>query len=274
MDTLTKFAAGVPFELQQIANAAPNLLTVVDSTDELNELLSITGDIAAATGLDFKTTAEQLQRAFSGGIASADIFREKGVKALLGFEEGVRYNAEQTKELIVSSFRDGTTTMKGASAEMADTFTGTMSMLSDKLFQFQKHLMDSGPFDFLKALLKDLNSFIDSRFGSIENAAEVMGQKMIQAFQADMIGLARFGDMITPIVKFAGNAIKGLVEMTNSLPGTIKAVGLIGFLMMGIKGKLVVLAIGAVFNKVKLMFAEVMDFMAAGKDKLAGLMEA
>lgn len=274
MDTLTKFAAGVPFELQQIANAAPNLLTVVDSTDELNELLSITGDIAAATGLDFKTTAEQLQRAFSGGIASADIFREKGVKALLGFEEGVRYNAEQTKELIVSSFRDGTTTMKGASAEMADTFTGTMSMLSDKLFQFQKHLMDSGPFDFLKALLKDLNSFIDSRFGSIENAAEVMGQKMVQAFQAAMIGLARFGDMITPIVKFAGNAISGLVDMVNGLPGTIKAVGLIGFLMLGIKGKLVVLAIGAVFNKVKLMFAEVMDFMAAGKDKLAGLMEA
>ena len=274
MDTLTKFAAGVPFELQQIANAAPNLLTVASGTEELNELLAVTGDIAAATGLDFKTTAEQLQRAFSGGIAAADIFREKGVKSLLGFEEGVRYNAEQTKELILSSFRDGTTTMKGASAEMANTFTGTMSMLSDKLFQFQKHLMDSGPFHFIKALLKDLNSFIDSRFGSIENAAEVMGQKIVQAFQAAMLGLARFADMITPVVKFAGNAIKGLVDMVNGLPGTIKAVGLIGFLMLGIKGKLVVLAIGAVFNKVKLMFAEVMDFMASGKDKLAGLMEA
>jgi len=274
MDILTKFAGTVPFELQQIANAAPNLLTVVDSTDELNEMLQITGDIAAATGLSFKETAEQLQRSFSGGIAAADMFREKGVKALLGFEEGVRYNAEQTKELIIKSFRDGTMVMKGASKDMATTFTGTMSMLSDKLFQFQKHLMNSGPFDFLKALLKDLNSFIDSRFGSIEEAAEVMGQKMVQAFQAAMLGLAKFGDMITPVVKFAGNAIKGLVEMTNGLPGTIKALGIIGFLMLGIQGKLVVLAIGSVFNKVKLLFADVMDYMAAGKDKIAGLLEA
>ena len=274
MDMLTKFAAGVPFELQQIANAAPNLLTVTESTDELNELLAITGDIAAATGLSFKETAEQLQRAFSGGIAAADMFREKGVKALLGFEEGVRYNAEQTKTMIVQSYRDGTMVMKGASKEMANTFTGTMSMLSDKLFQFQDALMNSGPFDFIKALLSSLNEYIDSQFGSIRQAAESMGQSMVLAFQAATIGLARFADMITPIVKFAGNAIKGLVEMTNQLPGTIKALGIIGFLMLGIKGKLVVLAIGAVFNKIKLLFAEVMDYMAAGKEKLAGLADA
>lgn len=274
MDILTKFAGGVPFELQQIANAAPNLLTVVDSTDELNELLAITGDIAASTGLSFKETAEQLQRSFSGGIAAADMFREKGVKALLGFEEGVRYNADQTKKMIVESYRDGTMVMKGASAEMANTFTGTMSMLSDKLFQFQKKLMDGGPFDFLKALMKSLDSYIQERFGSIQAAADQMGQKMVQAFQAATIGLARFGDMIAPIVRFAGSAIKGLVEMTNGLPATIKALGLIGFLMLGIKGKLVVLIIGGVFNKIKLMFAEVMDFMAAGKDKLASVADA
>ena len=154
MDILTQFAGQVPFELQQIANAAPNLLTVVDSTDELQQMLQITGDIAAATGLDFKTTAEQIQRAFSGGIAAADIFREKGVKALLGFEEGVRYSADQTRQHIISAFEDGSAVMIGASGEMADTFTGTMSMLSDKLFQFQKKLMESGPFDFIKGLMK------------------------------------------------------------------------------------------------------------------------
>lgn len=273
-DMLTDFAAGVPFELQQIANAAPNLLTVVDSTDELNELLSITGDIAAATGLDFKTTAEQLQRAFSGGIAAADLFREKGVKALLGFEEGARYTGAQTKKHIVDAFRDGTAVMKGASKDMADTFTGTMSMLSDKLFKFQDHLMASGPFEFIKAMLDSLNRFIENRFGSIELAAEAMGASIVTGFQAATIGLARFADFMSPVVRMAGQSIKGLVDMTNSLPGTIKAVGLIGFLMLGIKGKLVVLAIGAVFNKVRLMFADVMDQMAKGKEKIAGLMDA
>ena len=58
--------------------------------DELNKLLKITGDIASASGLDFQTTAEQIQRTFAGGINSADLFRERvGVRALLGFEAKV-----------------------------------------------------------------------------------------------------------------------------------------------------------------------------------------
>ena len=35
-DTLLKFAEGVPFQLQEIANSAPLLLTVTDNADELN----------------------------------------------------------------------------------------------------------------------------------------------------------------------------------------------------------------------------------------------
>ena len=112
LDIVSEAAAKSSFQLQDMANAAPLLLTVADSTDELNELLSITGDIAVASGLDFVTAAEQLQRSFSGGIAAADLFREKGVKNFLGFQEGVRYTAEQTKEIITSAFRDGTTTIQ------------------------------------------------------------------------------------------------------------------------------------------------------------------
>lgn len=273
-ETLTKFAGTVPFELQQIANAAPNLLTVVDGADELNEVLKITGDIAAATGLDFKTTAEQLQRAFSGGIAAADIFREKGIKSLLGFEEGVRFSAEQTKQHIMGAFRDGSAVMIGASGEMANTFTGTMSMMNDKLFQFQKKLMESGPFDFIKQMMKAVDTALTKNFDNIEDAAEFMGQKIVNAMKAGIIGLAKFGDMITPIVKLAVNAVGGLVDMVNGLPNTIKTLGILGFLMLGIKGKLVVMAIGLAFNKIRLLFADFMDFMAKGKKKIAGLMDA
>ena len=261
-DTLTKFAGTVPFELQQISNAAPNLLTVVDGADELNEILKITGDIAAATGLDFKTTAEQLQRAFSGGIASADIFRERGVKALLGFQEGVRYNAAQTKEHIVNAFRDGSAVMIGASGDMADTFTGTMSMMSDKLFQFQKKLMESGPFDLIKGMMKAADEALQANFGSIENAAEQMGNKITEVARTVLIGGAKMIDAIMPVFKFIGNAIGNLIESTNQLHPTIKALGLIGFLMLGIKGKAVALIIGSALQPIKNMFAEIFELQA------------
>jgi len=95
-DNLTKFASQVPFSLQEIEKASGNLAVVAKDADDLNNLLKITGNVAAVTGLDFKTTGEQIQRAFSGGIASADIFRERGVRAMLGFEEGAKVSIEQT----------------------------------------------------------------------------------------------------------------------------------------------------------------------------------
>ena len=53
---------------------------------DLQKMLEITGNVAATTGLDFRTAAEQIQRSFAGGIAAADVFRERGVRALLGFK--------------------------------------------------------------------------------------------------------------------------------------------------------------------------------------------
>ena len=94
-----KAAKRSAFSLEQMALSAPLLLTV-GSVDQLNDSLGITGDIAAATGLEFDVVAGQIQRAFSGGIAAADIFKEKGIKAMLGFQEGVEYSAEETEKHI------------------------------------------------------------------------------------------------------------------------------------------------------------------------------
>jgi hypothetical protein len=261
-DTLVDFAANVPFQLQEIANSAPNLLTVVEGTDELNQVLGITGDIAAATGLSFKQTAEQLQRAFSGGIAAADMFREKGVKALLGFEEGVRYTGAQTKKHIIDAFTNGTAVMVGASAEMADTWTGTMSMLGDKLFKFQKKLMESGPFDFLKQMMKLADDALNENFGSIEKAAESMGAKIVEIAEKVLVGGARMIDAISPVVRFIGDSIGEIIKTTNQLPAVIKALGVFGFLALGIKGKAVVVAIGAALKPIKGMFAEIFELQA------------
>ena len=261
-ENMTKFASQVPFSLEEIQSGAGILATVTDNAEDLQKMLEITGNVASVTGLDFRTTAEQIQRAFAGGIASADIFREKGVRALLGFEEGARFSAAQTKEHIMNAFRDGSAVMIGASDEMADTFTGTMSMMSDKLFQFQKKLMESGPFDLIKGMMKAADEALTANFGSIENAAEMMGKKITEVARTVLIGGAKMIDAIMPVFRFIGNAIGNLIESTNQLHPTIKALGLIGFLMLGIKGKAVVLAIGAALKPIKSMFAEIFELQA------------
>ena len=156
--TMNEFASKVPFSLADIEKASPLLLTVTKDVSELNEMLAITGDIAAISGLSFDKTAEQLQRVFAGGIASADLFRERGVAAFLGFEQGVTYNAEQSAEKIKKMWRDGTTTAVGATEELKDTFQGQVSMMQDAWRELKLTIADAGVFELASDAVKRLTA--------------------------------------------------------------------------------------------------------------------
>ena len=208
LKTVEEAAGRSAFSLENMANAAPLLLTV-GTIDQLADSLDMTGDIAAATGLSFEEVAGQLQRAMSGGIAAADMFREKGVKSLLGFQEGVQYTAEQTEKMIRDAFANGTTTVVGAAAEMAKTWDGQMSMMGDAWFKFKKRTMDSGLFEALKDQLTGVQSFIDANSVAINAMAEAIGQALAT-------GVQRLGQAVAFAVTHAGfflTVAKGLVAL-------------------------------------------------------------
>ncbi|SVC55751.1 uncharacterized protein METZ01_LOCUS308605, partial [marine metagenome] len=110
LSIVEKAAGKSTHSMKEMALATPSLLTV-SSVDELASTLDMAGDIASATGMSFEDVASQLQRTFSGGIAAADMFREKGVKSMLGFQEGVRYTAAESEKMIRDAFKNGTTTL-------------------------------------------------------------------------------------------------------------------------------------------------------------------
>ena len=180
-DNLTKFAAKVPFSLQEIETASGNLAVVAKDADHLSELLQITGNVAAVTGLDFRTAGEQIQRSFSGGIASADIFRERGVRAMLGFEQGAKVSIEETIKRFQEVFGKGGK-FGDATDEFANTLEGTVSMLGDKLFNFQKKVAEEF-FDELKFQLGDLDKFFKDNQETIEEFAETIGTGLANAIQ-------------------------------------------------------------------------------------------
>ena len=130
-DNLSKFASRVPFSLEEITAASGNLAVVSKDANDLTRILEITGNVAAVTGLDFATAGSQIQRAFSGGIAAADIFREKGVRQLLGFKEGAKVSIDETVKAFEEAF-SGDGKFANATNDLARTLTGTVSMLQDK----------------------------------------------------------------------------------------------------------------------------------------------
>ena len=106
-DVMRKFASRVPFSLEEIQAASGNLAVVAGDANRLSDILEITGNVAAVTGLDFRTAGEQIQRSFAGGIAAADIFREKGVRDMLGFKAGATVSAEETVKAFERVFGKG-----------------------------------------------------------------------------------------------------------------------------------------------------------------------
>jgi len=211
---MNTFAAKVPFSLEEIERASPLLLTVAKDAGELNDLLAITGDIAAVSGLSFEATAGQLQRAMAGGISAADLFRERGVKAFLGFEEGVQFSAEQTKEKIQSMWRDGTTTAVGATEELAKTFVGQVSMMQDAFRELKLAVADAGVFDLAGETIKKITEIFRSE-KSIEN-------------------MKKFGETLTTL----GKGVGSIIEQFMGLPDSIKTTGVLLAIVGGTKGKI------------------------------------
>ena len=233
---LLDFAGRVPFTFQEIQRAGPTLLTVVDSVEELNKVLNITGDIAAARGLDFGIVAQQIQRSFSAGIASAEIFRERAIGAVLGFQQGQAVSAAETKKRFLELWEGPgslTNTMVGATAAMARNWDGIMSMLSDRWFAFRLVVMDAGLFDFLKSALDLLRDSVDASFGGIEEAGKRASMAIIEFIEVIAISGAALIDTMRPAGEFAVNIVSTLVDTFNNLPSWMQEIGIFGALLMG-----------------------------------------
>ena len=274
MEILKEFASTVPFELESIQKTAPALLSVAQNTEELNQILAITADIAAASGLSFQEAGLQLQRSFSAGIGAADLFREKGVKSMLGFQEGVQYTAKQTKDLIMNGFADSTIAIAGSAKKMATTFDGQISMIMDKFGLFQQAVMDSGPFDALKAAVTLANEQLESQFGTMKEAAEQIGQAIVQATFDVLLFGAKVMDGLKPVFDFVGKSVAHLVNFAEGIPGYIKALGIIGFLLLGIKGKAVVLIVAGVFKPIMKLINGLQELTGSAAQGLANFFKA
>jgi hypothetical protein len=204
-DNMVKFASKVPFSLEEIQAGSGILATVTDNAEDLQNMLEITGNVAAVTGLDFRTASEQIQRSFSAGIGAADLFREKGVRNMLGFKAGATVSIEETVQAFEKVFgRDGR--FGKSTDELAQTFEGTLSMIGDKIFNFKKVLLEAGFFDELKKQFGSLDKFLEGNAEKLDIIAEKIGRGLAVAFKG-----------LTDTIVFLKDNINGVVTVLSGL---------------------------------------------------------
>ena len=209
-DNLSKFASKVPFSLEEITAASGNLAVVAKDANDLNRILEITGNVAAVTGLDFTTAGSQIQRAFSGGIGAADIFREKGVRSLLGFKEGAKVSIDETVAAFEKAF-SGDGRFANATDDLAKTLTGTTSMLQDELFNFQKNISEQ-LIGTLTDELGDLKKFLEANSEDIKEIANTIGTTLAE-------GILLLGAAVKTTADIFSFFNRPIYEVVNQLTG-------------------------------------------------------
>ena len=206
-DEMSKFASKVPFSLEEIQAGSGVLSVVSKDAKELAHLMEITGNVASVTGLDFRTTAEQIQRSFSAGISSADIFREKGVRAMLGFKAGATVSVEETAQAFKRVFGKGGQ-FGSATDELAKTFEGTLSMIGDSFFNLKRRILDAGFFEELKIQFQALDKFVKENEKTFNEFATTVGQGLASALRG-----------VVSILKFFHNNMTAIIETIKILIG-------------------------------------------------------
>lgn len=179
-----ELAGGIAYEYEHVMGAIVSMRGVIKgSSGEVMRWTRLIADVAAATGMDIMTTSQQIIRMYSAGAQSAELFKERGMLAMLGFTTGVSYSVKETRAKLLRMWEDPTSKLHGAAAEMANTWTGMMSMLSDSWFQFRQLVMEKGGvFDYIKAIAQLWLTFIGDlkKEGKVEEWALSMGRTVIK----------------------------------------------------------------------------------------------
>lgn len=181
---MTEFAGKVPFTFEQIMEGATSLAGIMKgNVAEINKWMPMIADLAAASGLSMQETISNFIKMYSAGAQAADMFRERGILAMMGFKAGATYTVKETREKMMEEWNKTGSQFKGATDQLAQTWDGTMSMIEDKWFQFRIAIMDAGVFEFLTQGLKD----VDTAFGEWTENSQKSIKELVKTYMPSII---------------------------------------------------------------------------------------
>ena len=188
LEQVNELVVETPFGLEEVASAARQLGVIfADDTDKIIEFTRITADLAAATNKPIQQIGENLSRAFSAGLASAEVFREAGITRLILQQAMVTDVAKLSTEQLEEALR-GLTSEGGrafqAALRQAQTLGGSISNTTIAFRLFRTEVGKAiGP-----ALGRVLNTIIIPAFQRLQEVvkqnADVLATGFLRSFRA------------------------------------------------------------------------------------------
>jgi len=232
---MTKFAGEVPFAFNDIMDAATNLSGVMTGgVDDVNKWMPMIADLAAVSGLSIQDTTGQVVRMYSAGAGAADLFRERGITAMLGFQAGVTVSAEETRKKLIEAYQDPASKFAGAANDLAKTWDGSMSMMGDKWTLFVKQIGDKGSFNASKGVLSIFLEEISKSGDSIDGLSSAISDTLINSMQVAIFATSQLSKGLVGLTIIDDILRLGIDKTSGVIVDAFKAEleGISGLLMM------------------------------------------
>ncbi len=210
LDEVNKLVVETPFGLEQVAKASRSLAIVFEgNTKAVGEFTGIAADLGAAFQRPVEVIGENLTRAFTAGLGSAEILRDSGITPIILGLAGVSDVSKITTEQFIDALRQLTEEggrAFGAAAKQAAELEGALSNTTIAFENFRRAVGDviADPLaEFLVSKLQPafmaLEAVVLANRDAIADFAErtlgFLGTKFGELFQFVVDTLRVFGDL-------------------------------------------------------------------------------
>lgn len=250
MAWVSDFAATTPYELDGITNAFVRLMG--GGFDPMLGILKNLGDAAAGMGKPLMQAVEMVLDAVTGSFERLKEFgvvaNQQGDTVTFSWQENGKQmvkTAKKTQTAITKALTEVFSRYKGAMDNLSKTFEGIWSNISDHFTIFQKTVMGSGLFEYLKSYLQIFLDQIEKlkEEGRLDEWAKKISDSVVTNFEKMVLSLASIYDVFAPIMKDFKKLFTGLWDWFKELPPEAQKFGLIAFIMAGSMGMKAVAAV-------------------------------
>ena len=242
-EALQKFIASSPLQSDSIEKASETVITFSKNSGELISNLTAIQNASIALGIDIETVSREFSSLSRTGIEGARELKRKNLQEFLGLSEGIKVSSDEIVRLFLKKFGKGGE-FENASEAFANTFAGASNRFRNSFKNIQESVAQAGLLDFFADLTNVFTNFIRSNPELLSKIVKdftiglIEGIKTFASFSARLLTLVK-----EPFILIV-DSIKALDDLRKQFPAVVGEIGILGFLLLGTRGKVIAIIIG------------------------------
>ena len=255
-ENLQKFISNSPLPSDQIEQSASAIFALTKNSDKLIDSLTAIQNASIALNIPLETVAREFNNLSINGIEGTRELKRRGLENILGFTDGIKRDSKTAVAEFLKVF--GANGQFGlASNAFANTFEGATNRFFNAIKDIKQAIAQAGLLDFFTNLTNAITDIIKENPEQLKQFVNDFAKSTIEIVR-QFLGFAdTIISLIRPVFEFTAQAFKDLYSLLKLFPKEVQEIGIIGFLLLGKKGQVAVIALGAIYGKIKSLLQDI-----------------